>query len=80
MYECDSIIKAIGQDIEPGVIPQDDVDQTRWDTVNVARPTFRTNREKVFAAGDLVTGPQLVVDAVYMGRKAAEGIDLATRD
>ncbi|MEZ4387063.1 MAG: FAD-dependent oxidoreductase [Candidatus Krumholzibacteriia bacterium] len=71
-----AVIKAIGQDIEPGVIPHDDVDQTKWDTVNVHRPTFRTSREKVFAAGDLVTGPQLVVDAVYMGRKAAEGVDL----
>jgi formate dehydrogenase major subunit len=76
---ADAIIKAIGQDIEPGVIPHDDVDQSKWDTVNVHRPTFRTNREKVFAAGDLVTGPQLVVDAVYMGRKAAEGIDLFLR-
>jgi formate dehydrogenase major subunit len=75
----DSIIKAIGQDIEPGVIPHDDVEQTKWDTVNVHKPTFRTSRDKVFAAGDLVTGPQLVVDAVYMGRKAAEGIDLFLR-
>jgi len=76
---ADAIIKAIGQDIEPGVIPHDEVDQSKWDTVNVHRPTFRTSREKVFAAGDLVTGPQLVVDAVYMGRKAAEGVDLFVR-
>jgi formate dehydrogenase major subunit len=76
LIEADAIIKAIGQDIEPGVIPHDEVDQTKWDTVNVHKPTFRTSRPKVFAAGDLVTGPQLVVDAVYMGRKAAEGIDL----
>ncbi len=75
MYECDSIIKAIGQDIEPGVISHDEVEQTKWDTVEVHKPSFRTNREKVFAAGDLVTGPQLVIDALYMGRKAAEGID-----
>ncbi len=79
LVEADAIIKAIGQDIEPGVIPTDEVDQTKWSTVNVHKPTFRTSREKVFAAGDLVTGPQLVVDAVYMGRKAAEGIDLFLR-
>ena len=76
---ADAIIKAIGQDVETGIIAHDDVDQTKWDTVNVHRPTFRTSRDKVFAAGDLVTGPQLVVDAVYMGRKAAEGIDLFLR-
>jgi formate dehydrogenase major subunit len=79
LVEADAIIKAIGQDVEPGVISRDEVDQTKWDTVNVHKPTFRTSREKVFAAGDLVTGPQLVVDAVYMGRKAAEGIDLYLR-
>ncbi|HOX24166.1 MAG TPA: FAD-dependent oxidoreductase [Candidatus Krumholzibacteria bacterium] len=79
LVPADAVIKAIGQDIEPGVVPPGDVEQTRWSTVNVHRPTFRTNREKVFAAGDLVTGPQLVVDAVYMGRKAAEGIDLFLR-
>lgn len=75
LVATDAIIKAIGQDVEPGVIAREEIDQTKWSTVNVRRPTFRTNREKVFAAGDLVTGPQLVVDAVFMGRKAAEGID-----
>jgi len=79
LVETDAIIKAIGQDIEPGVIPADEIAQSKWSTVNVHKPTFRTNREKVFAAGDLVTGPQLVVDAVYMGRKAAESIDLFLR-
>jgi formate dehydrogenase major subunit len=79
LVPADAIIKAIGQDIEPGVIDHDEVEQTRWNTVNVHKPTFRTSREKVFAAGDLVTGPQLVVDAVYMGRKAAEGVDLFLR-
>jgi len=76
LIEADAIIKAIGQDIEPGVIPHDEVDQSKWNTVNVAKPTFRTSRPKVFAAGDVVDGPELVIDAVYMGRKAAEGIDL----
>jgi formate dehydrogenase major subunit len=79
LLEADAVIKAIGQDIEPGVIGDDLVDQTKWHTVNVHKPTFRTSRDKVFAAGDLVSGPELVVDAVYMGRKAAEGIDLFLR-
>ncbi len=79
LLEADAIIKAIGQDIEAGVIPTEDVEQSKWATVNVHKPTFRTSREKVFAAGDLVSGPELVVDAVYMGRKAAEGIDLFLR-
>ncbi|MBA7655735.1 NADPH-Fe(3+) oxidoreductase subunit beta [subsurface metagenome] len=37
--------------------------------------TLRTNRKGVFAGGDLVTGPNTVVDAIAAGRKAAEVID-----
>ncbi len=79
LIEADAVIKAIGQDIEPGVVSAEVVEQSKWSTVNVHKPTFRTSREKVFAAGDLVSGPELVVDAVYMGRKAAEGVDLFLR-
>ncbi|GAB2780157.1 FAD-dependent oxidoreductase [Halomonas shantousis] len=35
---------------------------------------FQTSNEKVFAGGDMVRGSDLVVTAVYEGRKAAEGI------
>jgi glutamate synthase (NADPH/NADH) small chain len=34
-----------------------------------------TNRKGVFTAGDIVTGPQLVVTAMAAGRKAAAAID-----
>jgi len=37
--------------------------------------TLRTNRKGVFAGGDLVTGPNTVVDAIAAGRKAAGVID-----
>ncbi|ANF56996.1 FAD-dependent oxidoreductase [Halotalea alkalilenta] len=35
---------------------------------------FQTSNEKIFAGGDMVRGSDLVVTAVYEGRKAAEGI------
>jgi glutamate synthase (NADPH/NADH) small chain len=35
---------------------------------------FQTTHEKVFAGGDMVRGSDLVVTAIYEGRKAAEGI------
>lgn len=35
---------------------------------------FQTSHPKVFAGGDMVRGADLVVTAVYEGRKAAEGI------
>lgn len=71
---ANAIIKAIGQDIEKGIISEEKIDQTKWGTVKIQMPIYKTNREKVFAGGDLVKGPSLVVDAVYMGRKASEAI------
>jgi formate dehydrogenase major subunit len=75
VLEADAIIKAIGQEIEKGVISEEKIDQTRWGTVKIQMPIYMTNRPKVFAGGDLVKGPSLVVDAVYMGRKASEAIN-----
>jgi len=37
--------------------------------------TLGANRKGVFAGGDLVTGPNTVVDAIAAGRKAAKVID-----
>ncbi|MBN1390970.1 MAG: FAD-dependent oxidoreductase [Candidatus Thermoplasmatota archaeon] len=74
LLEADAVIKAIGQDIEKGIISEEKVDQTKWGTVKIQMPIYKTNRSKVFAGGDLVKGPSLVVDAVYMGRKASEAI------
>jgi NADH-quinone oxidoreductase subunit F len=37
--------------------------------------TLAANRPGVFAGGDLVTGPNTVVDAIAAGRKAANVID-----
>jgi glutamate synthase (NADPH/NADH) small chain len=37
--------------------------------------SFRTTREKVFAAGDSVNGASLVVTAIASGRKAAKEIN-----
>lgn len=42
---------------------------------NVAVDKFRTNVDKVFAAGDAVSGASLVVRAIYSGREAAESIN-----
>ena len=75
LLEADSVITAIGQDVEPGVLDPKEINCSRWNTVEVQKPIFKTNRPNVFAGGDLVKGPALVVDAVYQGRKAAEAIN-----
>ena len=39
-----------------------------------AEHAFQTSNPKVFAGGDAVRGSDLVVTAIYEGRKAVEGI------
>jgi NADH-quinone oxidoreductase subunit F len=51
-----------------------DVDETRG-TIRVDPETLCTNRPGVFAGGDVVTGPNTVVDAIAAGRRAAVMIE-----
>jgi glutamate synthase (NADPH) small chain len=47
----------------------------KWGLIQADRPTGATSRPGVFAGGDDVTGPDLVVTAMVAGRKAAAAID-----
>jgi NADH-quinone oxidoreductase subunit F len=51
------------------------VETTRQGTVKVDPETLLTNRPGVFAGGDVVTGPNTVVDAIAAGKRAAVMID-----
>ncbi len=53
----------------------DEYELTKWGTLKVDSETLMTNVNGVFAGGDLVSGPATVIEAVAMGKKAAEGID-----
>ena len=48
--------------------------------VKVNTRTLETNIKGVFAGGDLVTGPNTVIDAIAAGKKAAQSIDRFLRD
>jgi NADH-quinone oxidoreductase subunit F len=48
---------------------------TKNGTLRVDAETLATNRPGVFAGGDLITGPNTVVDAIAAGKKAAVVID-----
>jgi len=43
--------------------------------IKVEVPTCRASRERVFACGDAVTGPDSIVEAMAQGKKAAQAID-----
>ena len=71
---ADSVIVAIGQHADLSVLPREL--QTSSRVAPMADPlTLQTRRAKVFAAGDMVFGPQSVIEAMAQGREAAISID-----
>lgn len=52
-----------------------DLETHNWGLITVDPESKATSREGVFAGGDAVTGPDLVVTAMVSGRKAAKSID-----
>jgi NADH-quinone oxidoreductase subunit F len=70
----DTLIVAIGEDsgidaITPAKSSR--IETTAWNTVKADASTMQTNRAGVFAAGDVVRGPNTVVEAIADGKKAA---------
>jgi NADPH-dependent glutamate synthase beta subunit-like oxidoreductase len=74
--EADTVIAAVGQAADLSFLPPDSaLERTRWETLVVDSNTLATNVPGVFAGGDFVTGPAMVVEAIAAGRRAAIAID-----
>ena len=76
--ELDTMIVAISEDSgidSIGPARSSKVEVTNWNTVKVDRKTLQTSRPGVFAAGDVVTGPNTVIEAIAAGKKTAVMID-----
>lgn len=74
--QLDTLIPAIGERPDITFITnKDDLDISKWDTINVEEESLSTNRKGVFAGGDVVTGPRTVVEAIAAGKIAAESIE-----
>jgi len=72
----DSVIPALGQTPDLSVLGEDrSFEVSSGGTLVVDPVTFATSREGVFAAGDVVTGPATVVEAIGAARKAAQAVD-----
>ncbi|MBW2219695.1 MAG: FAD-dependent oxidoreductase, partial [Deltaproteobacteria bacterium] len=81
IIDCDMIIPAIGQRVETTPIIKDtSFDLTAWGTFNVDHLTMQTSVPGIFAAGDSVTGPATVVEAVAGGHKAVKAIERYLND
>ncbi|MCP4123133.1 MAG: FAD-dependent oxidoreductase, partial [Bacteroidetes bacterium] len=73
--EIDQLIPAIGQ--RPDISALEDIADvkiTRWNTTEVNPVTLATDKDGVFAGGDLQTGPGVAIAAVAAGMEAAESI------
>jgi heterodisulfide reductase subunit A len=74
VMEADTIIVAIGQVLDRGMLPEY-LDYTDAGTIAVDPVTLQTSIDGVFAAGDAVSGPADVISAIAGGQKAAAAID-----
>ncbi len=76
VIDADVIICAIGQQVDADCLATvNGLDWTRRKTINVNMVTMETSLEGIFAAGDAVTGPATVIEAIGGGKRAAESID-----
>jgi len=74
--ECDTIIMAIGQAPKLDFLkPEDGVQISPRGLIAVTRENLMTTASGVFAGGDCVFGPRLIIDSVADGKRAAVGID-----
>src|SRR5271165_3858931 len=76
LLDCDTIIMAIGQAPRLDFLtPQDGVNVSPRGLIAVNPQTLMTTAPGVFAGGDCVFGPRLIIDSVADGKRAAIGID-----
>ncbi|MFW5740872.1 MAG: FAD-dependent oxidoreductase, partial [Myxococcota bacterium] len=72
----DTLVVAIGEQIQPFEMDGSmDIQVTKWGTIVNDDETLQATRKGVFAGGDVVTGPNTVVDAIAAGKRAARMID-----
>ena len=73
---CDTAIVSIGQSPDVAALGERlGLETTRWGTLHADPLTLATGLPGVFAGGDCVTGPDVVVNAKLAGKKAARSID-----
>src|SRR6476646_8567219 len=76
LIECDTVIMAIGQAPNLDFLgASTNVEITNRGLIAVNRENLMTTVPGIFAGGDCVFGPRLIIDSVADGKRAAAGID-----
>jgi len=74
--EADTVIAAVGQAPDLSFLPRDSaLERTRWERLAVDDNRLATSVDGVFAGGDFVSGPGMLIEAIAAGRRAALAID-----
>jgi NADPH-dependent glutamate synthase beta subunit-like oxidoreductase/coenzyme F420-reducing hydrogenase delta subunit/Pyruvate/2-oxoacid:ferredoxin oxidoreductase delta subunit len=75
LIEADRVLAAVGQSADLDFLPEQYRQRvSEWNRLQVDAETEMTALQGVFAAGDVVTGPATVIDAVAAGHRAAATI------
>ena len=73
--EIDQLIPAIGQQPDLSALEKlADLKISKWNTTEVNPVTLATDKEGVFAGGDVQTGPGVAIGAIAAGMEVAESI------
>lgn len=74
--ELNTLIPAIGERPDISFVKDgDNLKITKWGTILADEEVLLTDREGVFAGGDVFTGPKTVVEAISAGKIAAASIE-----
>jgi NADH-quinone oxidoreductase subunit F len=76
--KAETVIFAIGRVADLDFLSQESGIERNQTTVKVDR-NLRTTHAKVWAGGDIATGPAMVIDAIKAGQTAAQAIDTSIR-
>ena len=76
VMKADMIIPAIGQQPDLSFLPdRNQIKLAEQMTIETDTTTCQTSGEGIFAGGDCVTGPAVLIDALASGNRAAQSID-----
>jgi len=78
--KLDTLIVAVGEKPKSEFLASMGLELDGGGRIKTDARTLATSLRGVFAGGDLVTGPNTVIDAIAAGKKAAQSIDLYLRN
>lgn len=74
--EADTVFAAVGQAPDLSFLPRDSaLERSRWETLLVDKNTLTSNVPGIFAGGDFVQGPGMIIEAIAAGRRGALAMD-----